>query len=881
MNKASPRTIYLKDYTPPAFLIDTVKLHFSLSEEVTVVRSMLSIRRNPAIGSSTQPLVLDGEHLQLDTVMLDTRLLGAGEYGVDDDSLTIFNVPERFQLEVVTRIKPRENTALEGLYKSGDMFCTQCEAQGFRRITYFLDRPDVMSSYITTIEADRERNPVLLSNGDLIESGHAPNDRHFATWRDPFRKPSYLFALVAGHLACRKDCHVTRSGREIDLRIYTDVHNIDKCEHAMASLKKAMCWDDDTFGLEYDLNTYMIVAVDDFNMGAMENKGLNLFNAKYVLARSETATDDEYMRIEAVIGHEYFHNWTGNRVTCRDWFQLSLKEGLTVFREQAFSADMSSAAVKRIEDVRLLRTQQFAEDAGPMAHPVRPQSYIEINNFYTVTVYEKGAEVVRLYQTLLGREGFRRGLKLYLERHDGQAATTDDFAAAMGDANGVDFMQLKRWYDQAGTPQLHISTNWDANAARYFVRVEQRCAPTPGQKHKLPFLIPLAIGLVGANGCDLPLQLEGEVAPSGTSRVLELREPVHEFSFVNVPAEPVPSLLRGFSAPVQLRYEYSDEELAFLAGHDSDAFNRWDAGQQLAIRLLKRLISALQAGRALTLDDALIHVFERTLSDGALDKALVSEALTLPSESYLAEQSDEIDVDAIHTAREFMRKAVAVALEPRLSDIYRGHLSPRHATYDAASAARRRLRDLCLAYLNALDQGIYAEWAMEQFNSARNMTDAMGALRALNDRDRAQRTSSLQTFQEAWRHDTLVMDKWFGLHAASSLPGALATVRALTNHPLFSLRNPNRVRALIGVFAQQNPVNFHQPSGEGYRFLTGMILRLDPINPQIAARLVRSFTRWKRYDANRRHLMRCELERIASSQGISRDVYEIASKSLA
>jgi aminopeptidase N len=879
MNNTSLKETYLKDYTPPAFLIDTVNLHVSLGEESTIVRSVLKMRRNPQSPDRSQPLVLDGEQLTLGGIMLDLRMLSRSDYTLTNESLTIPSVPDAFQLDVVTQIKPQENTRLEGLYKSGGMFCTQCEAQGFRHITYFLDRPDVMASFTVTIEAERARYPVLLSNGDLVATGEVGGTRHFATWRDPFRKPCYLFALVAGQLVCREDTFTTRTGREIALRIYTEAHNADKCDFACESLKKAMRWDEQTYGLEYDLNTYMIVAVDDFNMGAMENKGLNLFNSKYVLARPETATDDDYKHIEAVIGHEYFHNWTGNRVTCRDWFQLSLKEGLTVFREQEFAADLNSRAVQRIEDVRHLRTQQFPEDAGPMAHPVRPQSYIEINNFYTTTVYEKGAEVVRMIQTLVGREGFRRGLQLYLERHDGEAVTTDDFVAAMADANDRDLTQFKRWYDQAGTPRVHVTGQWDAAGRRYRLHVRQQGAAMLDAVDQRPFHIPLSLGLVGPDGQDLPIRLEGESAPGGTSRVLELREPAHTFSFVNVAARPVPSLLREFSAPVKLEYDYGDDELAFLAAHDSDPFNRWEAGQRLASRLLLRLIAAAQAGAPMTVEESFLRACEQTLADPTLDAALIAEALSLPSESYLAELVDEIDVDAIHAAREFMRKAMAEALERRLAGTYRSHAHAPADGYDAAAAGRRRLRDVCLASLNALHRAEYTQWAFEQFSAACNMTDTMGALNALNEHESPERARALQAFDDAWRHDPLVMDKWFALQAGAKLPGALKTVKRLLDHPLYSMRNPNRVRAVLGAFAQ-NTINFHDKSGEGYRFLSDQILRLDPLNPQIAAKLMKSFTRWRKYDPARRRLMRSQLERIASAAGISRDVYEIASKSL-
>jgi len=881
MNDSNPQAIFLQDYAPPAFLLDTVKLHVSLDDSDTIVRSVLAVRRNPYSRSDSGPLVLNGERMGLSMVMLNLRVLGGADFAVDDQSLTIPDVPDAFQLEIVTHINPQNNTTLEGLYKSGDMFCTQCEAQGFRHITYFLDRPDVMARYTVTIEADFERYPVLLSNGDRIESGRR-GSRHFATWHDPYPKPSYLFALIAGKLACHEGTFTTQSGREVRLGIYVEPHNIDKCAHACESLKKAMRWDEEIFDLEYDLNTYMIVAADDFNMGAMENKGLNVFNSKYVLASPETATDDDYQHIHAVIGHEYFHNWTGNRVTCRDWFQLSLKEGLTVFREQAFMADMASGTVQRINDVRLLRAQQFAEDAGPMAHPVRPQSYIEINNFYTVTVYEKGAEVVRMYQTLLGRDGFRRGLKLYLERHDGQAATTDDFAAAMSDANGRDFTQFRRWYDQAGTPQVFVAGVWDAQTRCYRLHVEQRLLGMQGQPDALPFHIPLAAALVGPDGEDLPLRLTGESNVQGTSRVLELTEAAHDFEFIDLPARPTPSLLRDFSAPVNLRYEYDDKELGFLAAHDSDPFNRWEAGQRLATRLSLKLIADHRAGRPLKFDPALIEAFARTLEPNALDDGLAAEALTLPSEGFLAEQVEEIDTDSIHVAREFMRRAIAAALESQLAEAYRARAtSANDYTYDAVAAARRGLRDLCLNYLNTLKNDDYAQWAFDQFAASRNMTDAMGALQALNDRGGARREQALQVFHDRWRQDPLVMDKWFALQASCARPETLQKVAELLDHPLFSIRNPNRVRALIGSFAQRNPVIFHTSSGTGYRYLSEQILRLDALNPQMAARLVKSFSRWKKYEPGRRALQKCELDKIAGREKVSRDVFEVTAKSLA
>jgi len=881
MKKGSPRAIRLKDYTPPPFLIDTVDLHFDLHEDVSEVRATLAIRRNPGAAEHQESLTLNGEQLEAISIALDGRELEDGEYVLESESLTLPGVPDRFELQTVCRLKPQENTALEGLYKSGGNFCTQCEAEGFRKITWFLDRPDVMSVFTTTIVADRSRYPVLLSNGNLLEQGDAGSGRHSARWRDPFPKPCYLFALVAGDLVSRDGIHRTRSGREVALRVYVQAHNADKCDHALDSLGKAMRWDEERFGLEYDLDVYMIVAVDDFNMGAMENKGLNVFNSKYVLARPETATDADYMAIEGVIAHEYFHNWTGNRVTCRDWFQLSLKEGLTVFRDQEFTADMNSRPVKRIGDIRLLRAHQFVEDAGPMAHPVRPQSYIEINNFYTVTIYEKGAEVVRMYQTLLGRDGFRKGMDLYFERHDGQAVTTDDFCAAMADANSVDLSRFKRWYDQAGTPRLGVKGVWDPATRTYTLQVKQNTPPTLGEKRKLPFLIPLTVGLIGADGSDLPLQLEGEMPAESTSTTLSVQEKRETFTFVNVPQRPVPSLLRGFSAPVALDYPATDDELAFQLAHDSDPFNRWDAGQKLAINQILRLMEQHACGEAFAVDPAIPEAFGRVLADAELDFAMISEILTLPGETYLSELVDVIDVDAIHASRQALRRELAGSLEARLMETRERCVVEGPYRFDSNDAGARRLGNLCLGYLDCLEDPAHAQQALEQFRSANNMTDTIGALSALNDRASAQRAEALKIFEERWAGDALVMDKWFSLQAMSTLPDTLDTVRGLMSHKLFTIRNPNKVRSLIGAFSVGNPVNFHRVDGAGYRFLADRIIEIDPLNPQVAARLAKVFARWGKFDTQRRDLMLAELVRIRDAAGLSSDTGEVVSKSLA
>ena len=880
----APKVIRLADYAPPDFLVDAVDLEFDLAEHATQVRARLALRRNPA-ASRDRALALDGQHLELVSLALDGRALGPGDYARTDERLTIAGVPEAFALETVTRIDPAANTALEGLYLSSGNFCTQCEAEGFRRITYYPDRPDVMARFTTTIRADKDRYPVLLSNGNRVAAGDLPDGRHYARWHDPFPKPSYLFALVAGRLVSLDDHFVTRSGRRVALRLFVEPGNLDKCAHAMESLKRAMKWDEERFGLEYDLDTFMIVAVGDFNMGAMENKGLNVFNTKFVLARPDTATDDDFDGIESVVAHEYFHNWTGNRVTCRDWFQLSLKEGLTVFRDQEFSADMNDAAVQRIGDVRALRALQFPEDAGPMAHPVRPDQYIEINNFYTKTVYEKGAEVVRLYQTLLGRDGFRRGMDLYFRRHDGQAVTCEDFCKAMEDANGADLAQFRRWYAQAGTPVVRARGRYDAASRRYTLTLEQSCPPTPGQVEKLPFHIPVAVGLVGADGKDVPLRLDGEAAPGGTTRVLELKERRQDFAFLDVPAPPLPSLLRRFSAPVRLDAGYGDGELLRLYQQDSDGFARWEAGQTLATALILRAVAAAGRGAAVdqaaTADPAFVAAFGRVLADEAADKSLLSLMLTLPSESYLGEQMAEIDVDAIRAARERFRRALAAAHRGRLLSVYRACRSNDPASRDRAAAGRRALGNLALGYLAALGGEEALALCARQAREAQTMTEVQGALAALCETDAPERAAALDAFYARWKDEPLVVDKWFAVQATAPRADALDTVERLMRHPAFSIRNPNKVRALIGAFAAGNPVGFHRADGAGHRFLADRVIELNALNPQVAARMLGAMTRWRRYDAGRAASMRRELERIAAQPGLSKDVYEIASRSLA
>ena len=885
MRTEQPRVIYLKDYQAPEYLIDETHLTFELFEDHTLVHAQLVMRRNPARGAGLPPLVLDGQQLELQSVQLDDQALAAGEYQLEADSLTVQPKTERFTLDTSVKIHPESNTALEGQYKSGKMFCTQCEAEGFRKITYYLDRPDVMSTFTTTVIAEQHRYPVLLSNGNPIGSGPAEDGRHWATWEDPFMKPAYLFALVAGDLWCVEDKFVRQSGPDVTLRIYVEPENIDKCDHAMVSLKKSMRWDEEVYGREYDLDIFMIVAVNDFNMGAMENKGLNIFNSSCVLARAETATDAAHQRVEGVVAHEYFHNWSGNRVTCRDWFQLSLKEGFTVFRDAEFSADMNSRTVKRIEDVAYLRTHQFAEDAGPMAHPVRPDSFIEISNFYTLTVYEKGAEVVRMVRTLLGTEGFRKGSDLYFERHDGQAVTTDDFIKAMEDANGVDLTQFKRWYSQAGTPRLEVSEAYDSAAQTYSLTFRQSCPATPDKAEKQPFVIPVELGLLDAQGNDLPLRLVGESAAAGTRRVLSVTEAEQTFTFQGIAAKPLPSLLRGFSAPVKLSFPYDRDQLMFLMQHDSDGFNRWEAGQQLSVQVLQELIGQHQRGEALKLDQRLITALGTVLANASLDAAMVAEMLSLPGEAYLTEISQVADVDAIHAAREFARQQIAAQLFDALWARYQANREvSRNTAYVAAAEhfARRSLQNIALSYLMQSGKPQVLEATLEQFDQCDNMTERLTALAVLvNSPFEAERAKALESFAEHFKDNPLVMDQWFSVQAASALPGGLARVKALMQHPAFTLKNPNKVRALIGAFAGQNLVNFHAADGTGYRFLADLVIELNALNPQIASRQLAPLTRWRKYDAARQALMKGELERILASGELSSDVYEVVSKSLA
>ncbi len=869
MTEDTHERIYRKDYAPSAFLAETIDLCFELDPAETIVRAKMRLRRNPDASRADEPLVLHGEDLALRCVRLDGVLLDEARFETHAYGLRIADVPQQFELETEVTIRPDANTKLMGLYTSSDTFCTQCEAEGFRRITYYLDRPDVMARFTTRIEADRTAYPVLLSNGNRIGHGDLPNDRHWVQWEDPFPKPCYLFALVAGNLVCHHGTFTTRSGRSVALEIWVEADNADKCAHALASLQAAMKWDENTYGLEYDLDIYMIVAVNDFNMGAMENKGLNVFNSKYVLAKPSTATDDDYEGIESVVSHEYFHNWTGNRVTCRDWFQLTLKEGLTVYRDQEFSAEMTSRAVQRVKDVTRLRTAQFAEDAGPLAHPIRPESYIEMNNFYTATVYEKGAEVVRLYETLLGREGFRKGLLRYLEDHDGSAATCDDFRAAMADANDVDLNQLGRWYSQAGTPEVRARGAWDAGSSAYTLSLTQSQRALPETPAPEPLPIPIRVGLLGSDGQDI----------AGTTRTLELTEAAQAFVFEGVSEPPVISIGRRFSAPIKLEVDRGLEDLAFLMAHDSDAFNRWEAGQELAKRVLLGLVERVVEREPLVIDQRLVDAFREVLADPELDGSMKALTLALPSEEILSQELSVVDPEAVHQARRFATSGLASALREDWMRTYAANASGTDAI-DKTQIARRRLKNRALRYLVALEEPESIAMAVEQFQTATGMTDYEAAFMSLADLAGPDTDQAIAEFYERWQREPLVLDKWFRMQAMASRADVFDRVVALTGHSDFNLANPNRARSLLYAFSAGNPAGFHRADGRAYRFLADRIFDLDAINPQVAARVVSCFNQWKRYEPVRSELMRAELERIASHVEISRDVSEIVERAL-
>ena len=884
MRSEQPTMIKLSEYRLPDYLIDETHLTFELFEDYALVHARLLMQRNLGLDHSLPPLVLDGQQLELVDIALDGEQLSAVEYTVTANQLQLQPKTQTFELSTTVRIEPQNNTELEGLYKSSGMFCTQCEAEGFRKITYYLDRPDVMSRFTTTIHAQKHSYPILLSNGNPIAKGEDEQGRHWVTWEDPFKKPAYLFAIVAGDLWCLEDSFTTMSGREVALRMYVEPENLDKCQYGMDSLKKSMRWDEEKYGREYDLDIFMVVAVNDFNMGAMENKGLNIFNSSCVLATAETATDAAHQRIESIVAHEYFHNWSGNRVTCRDWFQLSLKEGFTVFRDTQFSAEMNSAVVKRIEDVSYLRTHQFAEDAGPMAHPVRPEAYMEISNFYTLTIYEKGAEVVRMLHTLLGEEIFRKGADLYFERHDGQAVTCDDFIAAMEAVSGTDLTQFKRWYSQAGTPQLAVSDSYDAATQTYKLMVKQSCPDTPGQTNKLPFVIPLSVALLSQQGEAIPLQFEGQSIAVADERVLSVVAAEQTFTFINVPERPLPSLLCGFSAPVELDYAYTRDDLVFLLQHDTDGFNRWEAGQQLALQVIEEVVGQIYETDEPMLDTRLVEVFTALLEQSDLDPAMLAEFLALPSAGYIIEQYEHADPLAIHLAREFVSNQLAFALKEPMLARYQALRKVSLATPYVAQAsdfARRRLQNMLLAYLMRTEDLEVMDACVDQFGVADNMTERLAALACLvNSPFTDEAEKALESFAERFADDPLVMDQWFSVQAASVLPNGLERVKHLLTHPAFSIKNPNKVRAVVGAFSTQNTPNFHATDGSGYAFLADKVIKLDALNPQMAARMLSPLTRWQRFDLHQQEMMQAQLKRIKNSGNLSADLFEVLEKSL-
>jgi aminopeptidase N len=871
------KVTYRKDYTTYPWDIKQLDLYFDVGIETTTVRAQMEFKLKEGNGTR-QSIVLNGSDLQLVSISLNGQELGEEDYIVEGENLTIPDAPSSSMLKTEVKIYPSQNSALEGVYLSGEFLLTQCEAEGFRNITWFPDRPDVMTTYTVTLEADQSAFPVLLSNGNELERGELAGGRHWVKWHDPFPKPSYLFALVAGDLALVEDHFTTRSGREVSLRIFVEEENLDRCEHAMESLVNAMRWDEERFDLEYDLDIYHIVATNDFNMGAMENKSLNIFNSKYVLARPDTATDVDFQGIEGVIGHEYFHNWTGNRVTCQDWFQLTLKEGLTVFRDEEFSADMQSRAVKRIRDIRDLRSRQYPEDDGPMSHPIRPDQYSTINNFYTATVYQKGATIIRMYHTLLGEAGFQKGMKLYFERHDGQAVTCDDFLAAMADANDFNLDRFGRWYSQSGTPQVKVTDHYDAVAQTYTLKLSQSTAATHDQQDKQALVIPFAIGLLGNDGQELPLQLETETSAQQGTRLLIMQEEQRQFTFINVTEQPVPSLFRDFSAPVKVVYDYSQQQLALLIANDTDAFVRWDAAQQMVERAILEQRKNHFENIPMALDPSLLKAFHGILSDLEADPALLSEALILPDEDYLANQMDVIDVDGLHAARGFVKKALANELKALFKQRYSEFNDGQPYQKSAASMARRSMKNVCLAFLRETDEG--ESLARAQLNSSDNMTDTLAALRNLIFMGSPVAESALSDFESAWRDDALVMDKWFIMQAIKPGRETVDRVRKLMDHAAFSIQNPNKVRALIGVFSMLNTTGFHADDGSGYEFHADRVIELDGLNPQMAARMASAFNRWKRYDKNRKALMQRQLQRIASVESLSGDVAEIVGSAL-
>ncbi len=863
----APQAKYRKDYQAPSHTITDIDLTFDLYDNDTIVTALSKVVQK---GESTT-LELDGEGLELRSVKVNGE--DWAHHEVKEASLVLSDLPAEFELEIITKIDPEANTALEGLYKSGGAFCTQCEAEGFRRITYYLDRPDVLAKYTTKVIADKATYPYLLSNGNRIAQGEAENGRHWVQWQDPHPKPAYLFALVAGDFDVLRDKYTTMSGRNVDLEIFVDKGNLDRAGHAMTSLINSMKWDEERFGLEYDLDIYMIVAVDFFNMGAMENKGLNIFNSKFVLANDQTATDRDYLGIEAVIGHEYFHNWTGNRVTCRDWFQLSLKEGLTVFRDQEFSSDLSSRAVNRIDNVRIIRGPQFAEDASPMSHPIRPDKVIEMNNFYTLTVYEKGSEVIRMYHTLLGEEGFQKGMKLYFERHDGTAATCEDFVSAMEDATGVDLKQFRLWYSQSGTPTLRVNSEYNAEAKTYALTVEQFTEATQDQAEKQALHIPFDIELYGSKGQVIPLIINGE----SVHNVLDIKQDKQTFVFENVAEQPVPSLLREFSAPVKLEYDYSDAELIFLMKHATNDFARWDASQMLLAKYIRQNVTNVQTGSEVQLSEDLIDAFRGVLLDENLEPAFIAQVFSLPSINEITGWYKQIDVDAVDTVLNSITVSLSAALEDELSATYHT-LKQAEYTIDHAAIGKRALRNQCLQFLAHTDKGNTLVKA--QYEAANNMTDTIAAMSAANSAQLECREELMADYSDKWKHDGLVMDKWFALQGTNPAEDALEKVKATMNHEAFSLKNPNRTRSLIGSFLAANPVRFHDKSGSGYQFAGEILRQLNDSNPQVASRMIDPLLKFRKYDEARQAMIRAELEKLKAMDNLAKDLFEKVTKAL-
>lgn len=869
---------YLKDYKKPDYKIRTVDLTFDLDEQNTTVKSVLHLVADYDVPKGGHPLVLDGRELELKSIKIDGEAVDERAYSLDDESLTIYNPPADFKLEIETVIHPKANTKLEGLYVSNGTFCSQNEPEGFRRITYFLDHPDVMSVYTTTLIADKSKYPVMLSNGNPIKEETLPDGKTAVTWFDPFPKPCYLFCVVVGDLGSIHDTYTTKSGRLVKLGLYVEHGEEPKAEWGLESLKRAMKWDEDVYGLEYDLDLFNIVAVSDFNMGAMENKGLNLFNSSCALADPVTATDTDFAHVEGVIAHEYFHNWSGDRVTARDWFNLSLKEGLTVYRDQEFSRDMRGRTLGRINDVFALRTFQFPEDAGPLAHSVRPESYVEINNYYTATVYDKGAEVIRMYERLLGKETFIKGNQLYFERHDGQAVTIDDYAKCMEDVSGKDLTLFKRWYSQAGTPTVYAAGKYDGKAKTYTLTLRQETKPTPNQPEKLPFVIPLGIGLIGKDGKDMPLQLQGEKEPQGTSRVIVLDKDSEVFTFVNVAEEPVLSGNRDFTAPIHFVMDYTDAERLHQARCDSDLFNRWDAFQQYGVEQILNMVKDIQNGKEPTLPEAYFDVWESYLTDKTLDKGFVARAITLPQENYLADQMDVVDVDAIHKARYFVKQAIAKRFEKELRAVYDENNSDAEYTPSPEQSARRALKNMALSFLG--DLGTNNELVEKQYAQANNMTDKLAAMNIASNSKNPKREAIMDDFYQTYKNEKAAVNKWIFTNACADRPDAVNVVRKLLTHPAFNIKNPNNVRSLMGGFAY-NQTEFHKLDGSGYDFAVEMAYKMDDMNPQMAAHMVKPLTRWKRFDAKRQEMMKKALEKVLEKKNLSKNVYELVTKSLA